>query len=411
MFKEIKKCRFCFNKKLTSVIDLGKQPPANSLQKKIFKQKKVPLKMLRCEKCSLLQLSSTVEPKYLFSKYVWVTGTSKIIKDYRKYFVKKVLNKTKNQEKRLLEIASNDGFFLEEFKRKKFKTIGIDPARNIANKANQKGIKTLPIFFNEKNAKHIAKKYFKPNIIICRNVVPHVENVNSLMKGISLILDEQGKVYIEFHYAENLSKELHYDYIYHEHIFYFTYVSIKKILNKYGLYPTDYFKSPISGGSIVLEISKIKNKESKNLIKLEKYEKKIKINTKSYWINYYKKCLKHKSDLSHLLRDLKKNEVIGYGASARSSTLLNFCNIDFKKIKLIFDMNKLKHNLFTAGTNIQITKPNKKALKNIKCVIILAWNFKKEIINFLKNKLNYKEKIIVVLPKIKKFNAYKKNKF
>ena len=97
MFKEIKKCRFCFNKKLTSVIDLGKQPPANSLQKKISKQKKVPLKMLRCEKCSLLQLSSTVEPKYLFSKYVWVTGTSKVIKDYRKFFVKKVLNKNKYQ--------------------------------------------------------------------------------------------------------------------------------------------------------------------------------------------------------------------------------------------------------------------------------------------------------------------------
>ena len=110
--------------------------------------------------------------------------------------------------------------------------------------------------------------------------------------------------------------------------------------------------------------------------------------------------------MNNILKNYKKNEIIGYGASARSSTLLNFCNIDFNKIKFIFDMNKLKHNLLTAGTNIRIIKPNKKALKNIRCVIILAWNFKTEIINFLKNKLNYKEKIIVVLPKIKKFNAY-----
>ena len=406
MFKIIKKCRFCLNKKLTLVIDLGKQPPANSLQKKFNKQKNIPLKILRCNKCTLLQLSATVKPEYLFSKYVWVTGTSKIIKKYRKFFVNKILNKNKHNKKKLLEVASNDGFFLEKFKKKNFEVIGVDPAKNIASKANKKGIKTLPIFFNEKSAKLIAKKYFYPDIVICRNVVPHVENINGLMKGISRILSEKGKLYIEFHYAENLSKELHYDYIYHEHIFYFTYFSIKKILNKNNLYPIDYFKSPISGGSIVLEISKIKNKESEDLMKLKKYEKKIKINTNNYWLNYFKKCLNHKIKLNNILKNYKKNEVIGYGASARSSTLLNFCNIDFNKIKFIFDINKLKHNLLTAGTNIRIIKPNKKALKNIRCIIILAWNFKTEIISFLKNKLNYKEKIIVVLPKIKKFNAY-----
>ena len=120
MFKIIKKCRFCLNKKLTLVIDLGKQPPANSLQKKFNKQKNIPLKILRCNKCTLLQLSATVKPEYLFSKYVWVTGTSKIIKKYRKFFVNKILNKNKHNKKKLLEVASNDGFFLEKFKKKKF---------------------------------------------------------------------------------------------------------------------------------------------------------------------------------------------------------------------------------------------------------------------------------------------------
>lgn len=405
MFITIKKCRICSNQKFDYILNLGNQPPANSLQRKVSNQKKIPLKVIRCKSCSTLQLNVTVKPKHLFSKYIWVTGTSDKIKDYRKFFVHKILSKNKKKDIKLLEIASNDGFFLEEFKKKKVEILGVDPARNISKKANQKGIKTLPIFFNEKNSDLILKKHLKPNIIICRNVVPHVENIGSLMRGISNILDENGKVYVEFHYAENLSKKLHYDYIYHEHIFYFTYLSMKKILNKHHLYPKDYFESPISGGSIVLEVCKKKVSESKKLINLKKYEKKENLNTLKYWMNFTKKCYAHNLELNKQVDKYKKHEIIGYGASARSSTLLNYCGINSKKIKFIFDKNTLKHNLFTAGTNIQIKKPNKNYLRNIKCVVVLAWNFKNEIIKFLKNNLRFKGKLIIVLPKIKVINV------
>ncbi len=399
MFKLINKCRVCSGKNLKTIIDLGKQPPANSLQKSINRnQKAVPLKVIRCSNCCTLQLNSTVNPKNLFSNYVWVTGTSDEVKNYRDIFIKKIIKRNRKKTS-ILEIASNDGFFLKEFQKKNYTILGIDPAKNIANKANKLGVQTIPDFFNHESAKYIKKKYFSPDIVICRNVIPHVENINSVIKGIANVLNANGKAYIEFHYAENLSKNLHYDYIYHEHVFYYTLYSITKLLNLHKLYPVDYFKSPISGGSIVLEISKNSKLKSKNLVKLQNYEKKTQINSYKYWKNFKSKCIQHREKLNKIISKYKN--IYGYGASARSSTLLNYCKITNKNIKAIFDKNPIKHNLFTAGSNIKILNPSIAEIKKTETILILAWNFEKEIIHFLKKKMKFKGNLIVVLPKIK----------
>ena len=403
MYKVIKECRVCSSKKLKSIINLGNQPPANSLRKKLSKQLMVPLNMMRCSDCYTLQLSATVNPNYLFSKYLWVTGTSDGVKKYRDFFVKKIKSYHSHSKRKLLEIASNDGFFLEEFKKNKFTILGVDPAKNIVKKANEKKIKTIPLFFNKKTSTLIKKNYFSPDIVICRNVVPHVENIHSVIGGISNVLATDGKAYIEFHYAENLNKNLHYDYIYHEHIFYFTLMSMKNLLEQHGLYAVDYFKSPISGGSLVVVASKKKDMISKNLKKLIEYEKNNKINSEIYWKNFKQKCLKHKILLRRTLRNFlrKKNKLSGYGASARSSTLLNFCNINNKHLDLVFDKNILKDNLYTAGSNIMIKQPKIGAFGRTNCIVILAWNFKDEIIRYLKKEIKFKGFIIIVLPKIK----------
>ena len=403
MYKVIKECRVCSSKKLKSIINLGNQPPANSLRKKLSKQLMVPLNMMRCSDCYTLQLSATVNPNYLFSKYLWVTGTSEGVKKYRDFFVKKIKSFHSNSKRKLLEIASNDGFFLEEFKKNKFTILGVDPAKNIVKKANEKKIKTIPLFFNKKTSALIKKNYFSPDIVVCRNVIPHVENINSVIGGISNVLATDGKAYIEFHYAENLNKNLHYDYIYHEHIFYFTFMSMKNLLEQHGLYAIDYFKSPISGGSLVVVASKKKDTISKNLKKLIEYEKNNKINSEIYWKNFKQKCLTHKILLRETLHNFlrKKNKLSGYGASARSSTLLNFCNINNKHLDLIFDKNILKDNLYTAGSNIMIKQPKIRAFRGTNCIVILAWNFKDEIIRYLKKEIKFKGFIIIVLPRIK----------
>lgn len=406
--KIIKNCRVCNGNHIKSILNLGNQPPANSLQKKIIKQKKVPLNLLRCSDCYTLQLSATINPSYLFNNYLWVTRTSNEVKKYRNYFVKKIKKLHKPNKRKLLEIASNDGFFLEEFKKNKFDVLGIDPARNIAKLANIKKITTLIKFFNNKIVKYIKKNYFEPDIVICRNVIPHVEDIHSVIDGIAKVLAYDGKVYIEFHYALNLKKNLHYDYIYHEHIFYFTLLTMIKLLKRHGLNAFDVFKSPISGGSLVIVASKIKEPMSLHLQKLINSEKSQKINSYNYWKNLKKKCHNHRIKLLTILKKINKKKIAGYGASARSSTMLNFCNINNMHLKFIFDKNIMKHNLFTSGSNIQIQKPERKIINSMDYIIILAWNFKNEIIKFLK-KIKYKGSIITVLPIIKSFNLKKIN--
>jgi len=178
------------------------------------------------------------------------------------------------------------------------------------------------------------------------------------------------------------------------------------LLNGHSLYAIDAFKSPISGGSLVVVASKNIMPISNNLKKLIYNEKKQKINSPIYWNNFKQKCNNHRVILVKLINSLlrKNKKLAGYGASARSSTLLNYCKINNKHLDFIFDKSDLKHNLYTSGSNIQIRKPEIKIIKSVDCIVILAWNFKDEIIKFLK-KIKFNGILITVLPNIKIFKC------
>lgn len=402
--KKISQCRSCGNKKLLTVFNLGKQPLANALlidRQEILNEKYFPLKVVICKRCKLIQLNYTVNPKILFKKYLWVTGTSQKVREYREFFFKKISKFLKNKNNYICEIASNDGFFLQYVK-KNNRVLGIDPATNLAKKANLSGIKTIPEFFNLKISKKIIKiEKDKPNIIICRNVIPHVENINDVLSGIKNLLSNDGYGVIEFHNASHIIKKKHYDYIYHEHIFYYTLSTLSKVLKNQGLNPFDYFISPISGGSYVIILSKKKIVKTQKFINRIIFEKKNNLDLVSYWQSLNNLAKKHKKNLLKVIFKYgQNNKIVGYGASARSSTLLNYLNLDNKNIIKILDANPLKKNLYTPGSNIKIYTPNKKNLKGVKVILLLAWNFKDEIIKNLK-KLNFKGVVIEPLPKIK----------
>ena len=405
MFKKIKKCRSCNSSLITKVLDLGKQPLANGLLKKKNTKNtiSIPLELFICKDCKLLQLSCTVEPQILFKNYLWVTGTSKKVNDYRKYFFDKLKKYLKLEKKFIVEIASNDGFFLEYLK-KNNTVLGIDPAKNLAKIAEKKGVKTVSEFFNLSTSKEICKKYKKkPDLVICRNVIPHIENIQEVMKSLNYIISDNGIGVIEFHDASNILENNHYDYIYHEHIFYFTITSLTKILKRYGMYTFDFFKSPISGGSYVILFKKKKVPISKNLQKKIKVEKKNKIDSVQIWKSLEDRCKKHRTKLLEIFNNnIIDNKICGYGASARSSTLLNYLKLENNSLDKIFDINTLKSNLYTPGTNIKVEFPTKNKIQSYSIIFLLAWNFKKEVVNFLKLK-GFKGKILQPLPKIKFF--------
>ena len=389
IFNTIDSCRICGSNKLKDVLDLGKQAPANSLYSSSDNiPQDVPLRLVYCGHCSTVQLGEDVDPGYLFSQYLWVTGTSETAEIYSYEFAKKALSELdniSNSRPYIVEIASNDGTFLKRFIENDCKVLGIDPAQNIVEVAIKNGIPTSPNFFTVNLANELIKDDGKADIIFARNVIPHVKEIHSVIEGISVFLKDNGVGIIEFHNAGLVLDELHYDYIYHEHLFYFTLSTISGLLQRFGLHVYDVMYSPISGGSWVIYFSKNQKSKSEKLVELENQESKNELNSYHRWTEFSANVEEHADKLKKIIFSFDE-KIPAYGASARSSTLLNYCGINSDHLSIVIDKNPLKAGLYTAGSNIPIVsfEDGLDEIKNAKNILLLAWNFQDEIIKELR---------------------------
>jgi len=399
--KTITKCRLCDATDLHTILELGDQPPANSLRKKVSETlENVPLTICRCPKCTTIQLTETIDPEYMFSDYIWVTGTSKGAREYSKIFADRIVSKlSKSDDLFIVEVASNDGTFLQRFKEAGHRVLGVDPAKNLAELAQKNGIPTLADFFGLNVAKKVTAENEHADIVIARNVIPHVPDPNDVVGGMAECLKENGVGAIEFHWIGKILSELHYDSIYHEHFFYHSLHSINELLLRHGLNLFDVAESPISGGSLVAFFSKEKRVVTSDLKDQLESEREEGISSLEAWQDFAKMSFEHRVKLKSMIdsENLSGKKVIGYGASARSSTMLNFCGIDHNHLACVADQNALKHNRYTPGTDVLIVSPEEALKENPDTVVILAWNFKDEIIEDLKEK-GFKGSVIIPLP-------------
>jgi hypothetical protein len=234
---------------------------------------------------------------------------------------------------------------------------------------------------------------------MARNVIPHVKEIHSIVEGLATLAGDTGTVVIEFHYAKTIAEELHYDSIYHEHLFYFSIKSLGALFGQYGLWPFDVFRSPISGGSVVLFLSSKQKQASQELTDLIETEERTGLNTLDIWQQFGVASKKHAAALNQLVKKYSnKEKLIGYGASARSSTLLHFAGLSNKDIEYVIDRSQLKHDRYTPGTAIPILSFEKGLVKaQGKDLLLLAWNFENEIVRDLRE-ANFHGDIIVPLP-------------
>lgn len=399
IWETIIRCRICDSGDLTQILDMGEQPPANSLYTEFSSPPpKVPLRLCICNHCGCVQLKESVNPVYLFGSYLWVTGTSKTASHYSQTFAMRALEKADKPQPFVVEIASNDGTFLREFQNKNSCVLGVDPAENIAAFANSQGVETIPEFFTVKVAENILRERGTADIAIARNVIPHVKEIHSVIEGLKLLIGRNGIGIIEFHDSNLLLKELHYDYIYHEHLFYFTLSSMQFLLAQHDLFAFDLDRSPISGGSWVIYFSSSTKQKSTALADAEKAEGNKAVDVKDNWLRFCKNAISHRDTLKQLIIDMSE-PLIAYGASARSSTLLNFAQLGYRNISAIIDKNHLKHGLYTPGSAIPVIsfEEGVKRLKNLNPLLLLAWNFSDEIMKDLKS-YGYAGEYILPLP-------------
>lgn len=405
MFKEIKKCTLCGSSELTSILDLNDQPPANSLRLNYDRKlQNVPLILCFCNSCLVPQLKHIVDEKELFSNYFWVTGTSDTAINHSNFFYNETVKKLNLKNSYILEIASNDGTFLKPFKNNGHHVLGVDPAKNICKLANNNGINTLNEFFNYELVDSNPNLENCFDLVIARNVLPHVKHLHSIIRGIKRTLKKKGSCVVEFHNARTILKELHYDSIYHEHLYYFSLTTLTNLFESYKLFPFDLSHSPISGGSWIIYFGNENNNKSKVLLEELEKEKIEKINSLETWQEFSEKTKNHSLSLNKKLSEFN-GKIIGYGASARSSTLLNFCKIENNKIDFIVDKNELKSNHYTPGSNIIIKSPKylEQNIDEVDLILILAWNFRDEIVKELKE-IGYRGSVLVPFPE--KVNIY-----
>lgn len=398
---EIKCCRICDSRDIETVLDLGNQPFANSLRREASDAiDAAPLVLCRCRNCGTIQLTETASPEVLFSEYVWVTGTSRGARDYSAQFCKHLVSRSRPGELFVVEVASNDGTFLRRFQERGDRVLGVDPAKNITAMAEEAGVPTIAAFFDLVVADRIVAERGHADIAIARNVIPHVANANGVVAGTARCLAADGVGAIEFHRADIILDELHYDSIYHEHLFYHSLASLNMLLARHGLLPFDVTESPISGGSLVVYFSKTQRPHSSALEAMLAREARLGIAEAVPWQAFAVRVAKHRDHLRSLVDSKVKagKRIIGYGASARSSTMLNYCGIDHRQLLAIADGNPLKHGLLTPGTDIQILAPAEAFALKPDVVLLLAWNFKDEILAEMATKLGWHGEVIVPLP-------------
>ena len=390
-------CRSCGNTNLKRVVSLGYQPLANNLIKnKNEKSELYPLEMNYCEKCHNCQLSVAVDPKKMFSNYLYTSSTSKVFRDHFVKAAKKYIKSFKLKPKKsyIIDIGSNDGVALKPFKDLNFKNIlGVEPAKNLAKSANKNKIKTFNGFLNKKNLKKIKKG---ANLILASNVFAHSDNLQEMAECMFKLLDKKGTIIIEVQYLLNTLKDLTFDNIYHEHYNYWSLTSLNNFFNKLNAKIYRSERIDTHGGSIRIYVSKDKSRKvEKNVKNLISEENKFGIKKYETYKKFGEKVYKIRENILKNFKKLKRvnKKIIGYGAPAKATTALNFYGIS-DQIDFIVEDNSLKHNKFIPGVKIPIK--NKKAIKNDNnAMVVLAWNFfndiKKNNSNLSKNIINIKE--------------------
>ena len=411
--KKKNKCRLCNSSKLIKSIDLGSSPLANQFLKSKKKNRKYPLKVMRCKVCNHLQLSHVVNPEILFSKYLFVSGTSKTNLNHFKNYAEECSQKFLNKKSNILDIASNDGSFLKFFSKSHLK-VGIDPAKNILSNIKTSEYFSENKFFNFKESRNLEKKYGKFDLITANNVCAHVDNFSNFIKGIKNLLKKNGVFIFEVGYFHEVFKNKTFDTIYHEHLDYHLFEPLIKFFLKFELEIFDVKNIFIQGGSLRVYVCNKGNKKINNinLNKILKNEKKINYSKPKVFLNYQKFIEKKKIELTRKINFLKNknSKIAGYGASAKSTTFLNFFELGCEDIEFIADLNTLKQYKFAPGSNIKILPPLEISKQKINYIIILSWNFSKEIIfqnlKFLRQGGNF----IIPFPKIINVNLrnYKK---
>lgn len=398
------RCRVCGNSRLKLGLDLGFLPLANSFlsaerARDPTPEQRYPLRVYYCQDCSLIQLIDIVNKEEMFGDYAFLTSASKTaLTHFDEYADEMSRRLSLNSTDLVVDIGSNDGTLLKSFQRRGAQIMGIEPARNLAARCSAEGIPTLNEYFGPETVSKIGKH--KARLITANNVVSHVNDLNGFMDSVSEALSRDGLFAFEVPWVVDVIRHNNFDIIYHEHLSYFGFKPISELFKKHNLDLIDlqHF-SNIHGGTlrgiVANSDSPLKSETVKRTFDRENRE----ANFESLE-GFARRVLEIKHKLSQLLLELKRKgkTIIGYGAPAKATILLNYCSIDRSILDFVTDTTPLKQGRFIPGVRVPIVAPEEILRKNPDFALLLAWNYKAEILQKEQKYLESGGKFIVPFP-------------
>ncbi|WP_200832552.1 NAD-dependent epimerase/dehydratase family protein [Candidatus Halocynthiibacter alkanivorans] len=400
------RCISCGHAGLKPILDLGLMPRSDGLlDKKILDQREslVPLRLGFCPGCTTVQLLETRPAEEMFGDdYLYFSSFSEdLLRHSRENALELIVNRGLDKDSLVVEIASNDGYMLQNFKEMGVPTLGIDPASKPAAAAQKKGIDTLVDFFGTRVARQLRSQGKRADVIIANNVVAHVADQNDLVAGFAELLAEDGIVVVEFPYVRDLIDFIEFDTIYHEHLCYFSAGSAQSLFARHGLYLNDVRRLPIHGGSLRLYFGKTDApSDAVNYLLAE--EKQLGLDRFEYYQSFGARVRDFRNKARALIGTLKAEgkTIAAYGAAAKGTIMLNFLNLNARTIEYAVDKNVHKQGKYMPGVRVPIDDPARLQTDRPDYVMILPWNFRDEILRQQQDFLQAGGKFIVLIPEL-----------
>ncbi len=378
-------CRACGANAGKLILDLGEQPLANNLLRPEDLAKpepRFPLRLVVCAECWLLQLADLVPPVELFSDYiyfssysdVWVKHAADCASRYREEFAL-------GADSFVVEIASNDGYLLRNFADAGIPHLGIEPAENVAAVARERNVQTHIDFFTDNLAGDLASKK-SADLILANNVFAHAPDVNDFVAGLKSLLAPEGRAILEFPYAAEMIALGEFDTIYHEHVFYFTLTAIESIFFRHGLRVTRVERTPMHGGSLRIFVRHDEQEVDETVAALHKEELQFGVNTLGYYLDFLEQAEATRANLCEQITSIQTEgkTLAAYGAAAKGSTLLNYCGLNSRDLAFVVDRSPHKQGKLMPGVHVPIVAAEELAARAPDVTLLLAWNFRYEIL-------------------------------
>ncbi|MBK5284697.1 MAG: class I SAM-dependent methyltransferase [Bacteroidia bacterium] len=403
-------CRFCYAPLSHVFVDLKEAPPSNSFLLKEDLQKAetwYPLKLFVCDNCFLVQIAEYKKAKEIFNVgYVYFSSYSTTWLAHAKRYTEMMQERFGlNSQSLVIEIASNDGYLLQYFNERNIPVLGIEPTLSTAKVASEKGIETINDFFGTALAERLSFENRKADLLLGNNVLAHVPDLNDFVKGMKVILKQNGVITMEFPHLVQLIQHNQFDTIYHEHFSYFSFTTVNSVFEKHGLTIFDVEEISTHGGSLRIyakhnadELNNI----SKNVNSMLEKEKSADVNRLTFYEGFQIKVDKIKTDVLTFLneKNIQNKKIAAYGAAAKGNTLLNYCGIKNDLISFVADASPHKQGKFLPGSHIPVVNEQEIMTSRPDFILVLPWNIKEEIMQQLNYVRQWNCKFVIAVPSL-----------